>query len=157
MNNETSRYVADRNADAQKYAADRGLSGQLGVAQINADANRYGVDAQTGLGYAQLNSQSKTTNTQNTVKTIDTAVQNINNIYKNNETGKAKGDSIIMGSNGSYYLNPSIDRNTYLDLIINAVLSDNSLDSNTKDALFRELNITDKEVDRVATYTGKGG
>lgn len=76
----------------------------------------------------------------------------INSQYLNNPTGKGAGEAVIVDDgNGGYTINPNINRESYVDLIIARALDSNMSDSEVKTFL-QNLGISEGEISRVAAY-----
>lgn len=160
MNNETSRYVADRDAKAKENVAATNAGAQRDVAQIEANSDKYAVDAETGLGYAELAAKSSgsRTLTSTELKSANEVIKQINEMYKGNSTGKSEGDDIIISNGGRFAFNPNVDRASWLDIVYHVIDKDDYLSLDTKVAIFDSLGITDAELERLENqYSNKGG
>jgi hypothetical protein len=81
----------------------------------------------------------------------------INKAYSGNSTGKKKTDDVIIDDGyGGYTINPKVDKKSYLDLIIARAIDsvNNGLMTNeqAKQFLMQELNISENDISRVASY-----
>ena len=81
----------------------------------------------------------------------------INKAYAGNSTGKKKTDDVIIDDGyGGYTINPKVDKKSYLDLIIARAIDsvNNGLMTNeqAKQFLMQELNISENDISRVASY-----
>ena len=82
-------------------------------------------------------------------------IDRINNKYYGNTVGKESGVAVIApNSNNEYGINADISRAAYLDLIIAETLKDESLTAQEQVNFLNALQISDDDIERVASYLG---
>ncbi len=108
--------------------------------EIN-DANNQAAMAQLA---AQINSQKLSGDdsfSEETVKLMDTAVKNMNALWKEHGSNTNKVDIIISDGPGKYRFNPEINPDHWDDLVVEQILLNKALSDNEKAALIAALDI----------------
>ena len=82
-------------------------------------------------------------------------IDRINNKYYGNTVGKESGVAVIApNASNTYAINSDISRAAYLDLIIAETLKDESLTAEQQVNFLNSLEISDDDIERVASYLG---
>ena len=81
--------------------------------------------------------------TEDEIKAMDTAVTNINNQFKDDETYKAKGNIIINNGNGSYSLAPGVSVSSYLHPVVKMLVNNSNVSMEQMDYILESIGFKD--------------
>ena len=124
---ETSKYNTDANV---KMNTDNNATA---MAQTNAQ-----IQAEKDLLYLQSMGV-----TEEEIKAMDTAVDNINNMFKDDETHKKKGDMIIKNGGGSYSPASGVSVSSYLHPVVNYLYSNPNITMEQMEYILESIGFKD--------------
>lgn len=151
---EYAKWMTDEELRAFQTKSDIGLAADKDLAAYNTGLQKELAAYNSGLDWdlyqKQYGLQSGERYTKQTTEALETAVKNINSIYKDED-----GKQIIISDGGTNYrFNPNIDKSAYIDAVAKDILSNGALSQDIKEGLFDELGIGRDTVERIAKENG---
>lgn len=137
-NDATVRESLKTELDASKYNTDANVkmntdNNATAMAQTNAQ-----IQAEKDLLYLQSMGV-----TEEEIKAMDTAVDNINNMFKDDETHKNKGDMIIKNGGGSYSPASGVSVSSYLHPVVNYLYSNPNITMEQMEYILESIGFKD--------------
>lgn len=146
-NTALKKHEIDSESSTRRYEADKGYQSNVDTTRIKADSDKYAVDAEKELGYAELGTRSSGSGTLNStqIKSADSIASYINKLYKDESVGKESGSDVIIYDNGKYTFKPGIDRESWLHPVYYQIIK-NANDANVAMNMLNQLGYTADEI-----------
>ena len=130
--------LARESLGAEISATNAGYKNEIDKIKAEADANK-------DLLYLQQFGV-----TEEEIEAMDTAVNNINSLFKDSETGKNKGDIIMINGPGSYSLVPGVTVSNWIDPVVNVLYNNENISTEQMEAILESIGFGDKYRERKA-------
>jgi hypothetical protein len=143
-----TRYVTDKEVESNKYNTD--ASERMNTANNQNALDQIAATTSGEKDVLKLTKElSETGGTQLTdeqIKTMDSAVKNINSLFKTHSSNIDGTEILIIDGKGKYRFNPNVSTNAWDDLVVEQVLANKALSDEEKASIIASLDIDTKSM-----------